>query len=87
MSGANLPDRQVRKGAAQAIESYAQAIGATSPSCVHETVETISRKGGTALVVIEGKKFWVSFISRILLKVVSVNAFPNLDAWELKQSW
>lgn len=56
MSGANLRGRQIRKGAAQAIEQYAQEIGGTFPDSVQESVEIISRQGGTALVVIEEKK-------------------------------
>ena len=56
MSGANLPGRQIRKGAAQAIEEYLKEIGGTFPSSVQQSVEDVSRKGGTALVVSEGKK-------------------------------
>ncbi|MGX6643208.1 potassium-transporting ATPase subunit KdpB [Legionella pneumophila] len=55
MSGANLPGRQIRKGAAQAIEDYIQEIGGIFPDTVRQSVEQISRKGGTALVVVEGK--------------------------------
>lgn len=55
MSGANLPGRQIKKGAAQAIEDYIQEIGGTFPDPVRESAEQISRKGGTALVVAEGK--------------------------------
>jgi len=56
MSGANLPDRQIRKGAAQAIEEYIKEIGGTFPDSIQKTVETISRQGGTALLVVEAKK-------------------------------
>lgn len=56
MSGANLPGRQIRKGAAQAIEEYMQEIGGEFPECVTQSVENISRQGGTALVVTEEKK-------------------------------
>lgn len=56
MSGANLPGRQIRKGAAQAIENYVKEIGGTFPNSAQESVEIISRQGGTALVVIEEKK-------------------------------
>lgn len=55
MSGANLQGRQIRKGAAQAIEEYIQELGGIFPKPVQESVEQISRKGGTALVVAEGK--------------------------------
>lgn len=56
MSGANLPGRQVRKGAASSIESYIVDIGGVFPADVQQSVELISRKGGTALVVTEEKK-------------------------------
>jgi K+-transporting ATPase ATPase B chain len=56
MSGANLPGRQIRKGAAQAIEEYIHEIGGVFPDSVQHSVEHISRQGGTALVVVEEKK-------------------------------
>ncbi len=56
MSGANLPGRQVRKGASQSIEEYITKIGGIFPESVQKDVDMISRKGGTALVVAEGKK-------------------------------
>lgn len=54
MSGANLPGRQIRKGAAIAIEEYIKELGGVFPDSVRKNVESISRKGGTALVVTEG---------------------------------
>jgi K+-transporting ATPase ATPase B chain len=56
MSGANLPGRQIRKGAAQAVEAYVNHLGGTFPASVQKSVEVISRQGGTALVVAEGTK-------------------------------
>lgn len=54
MSGANLPGRQIRKGAAEAIEAYVKQMSGSFPECVHESVDKISRQGGTALIVAEG---------------------------------
>lgn len=56
MSGANLPGRQIRKGAAQAIEVYIRQMGGVFPPSVQKSVEIISRQGGTALAVAEGNK-------------------------------
>lgn len=56
MSGANLPGRQIRKGAAIAIEEYLKELGGLLPASVQQSVDQISRKGGTALVVTEGSK-------------------------------
>lgn len=55
MSGANCPGRQIRKGALAAIEDYIQDLGGSFPPQVRQSAEAISRKGGTALVVAEGK--------------------------------
>lgn len=56
MSGANLPNRQIRKGAAEAIENYIQEIDGIYPDSVKRSVDRICRKGGTALVVTEDKR-------------------------------
>lgn len=53
MSGANLPGRQIRKGAPSAIEVYVKQQGGEWSAEVQRNVETISRQGGTALVVAE----------------------------------
>lgn len=56
MSGANLPGRQIRKGAAESIITHIKDLGGDFPDSVQQTVDIISRKGGTALVVAEGKQ-------------------------------
>ena len=56
MSGVNLGDREIRKGAADALEEYVKNQGGTFPSDVKTAVEEIAREGGTPLVVAEGKK-------------------------------
>lgn len=53
MSGANLPGRQIRKGAAGAIEVHIRQMHGSFPSSVQKSVELIARKGGTPLVVAE----------------------------------
>lgn len=55
-SGVNLDDRQIRKGAADAIEANVRARHGKFPGDVAATVEQISRQGGTPLVVSEGNK-------------------------------
>lgn len=56
MSGANLPGRQIRKGAPSAIDTYIQQTGGKIPDDVQANIEVISRQGGTALVVAEQNK-------------------------------
>jgi K+-transporting ATPase ATPase B chain len=52
MSGVDLQDgRRIRKGAASAIEAYVKNEGGTYPPEVKTAVETISKAGGTPLVV------------------------------------
>jgi K+-transporting ATPase ATPase B chain len=51
MSGINLDGRQIRKGAADAIETFVQQQGGFFPASVYATVESIAREGGTPLVV------------------------------------
>lgn len=55
MSGANLPGRQIRKGASEAIANYLHELGNKIPLSVQKDVDKIARMGGTPLVVTEGK--------------------------------
>jgi K+-transporting ATPase ATPase B chain len=54
MSGVNLAERQIRKGAASAIEDYVQSQGGRFPEDLRRTVDQISMAGGTPLVVADG---------------------------------
>ncbi|MDA8388377.1 MAG: potassium-transporting ATPase subunit KdpB, partial [Nitrospiraceae bacterium] len=56
MSGVNLDGRQIRKGAADAVEKYVEKEGGRFPREVHSAVEDISRQGATPLVVADGPK-------------------------------
>jgi K+-transporting ATPase ATPase B chain len=53
MSGVNLNGRAVRKGSTDAIAKYLEEQGSSLPAEVRSAVETISRSGGTPLVVAE----------------------------------
>jgi K+-transporting ATPase ATPase B chain len=46
--------RQIRKGAADAIQRHVESLGGNIPKQVTESVEDIARKGGTPLVVANG---------------------------------
>jgi len=54
MSGVDLDGRQVRKGAADALEAFVRDSGGEFPAAVRATVEAIAREGSTPLVVAEG---------------------------------
>ncbi|QDU22380.1 potassium-transporting ATPase subunit KdpB [Urbifossiella limnaea] len=51
MSGVDLDGRQIRKGAADAVEAHARTLGGTFPDTVREAVRAIAQAGGTPLVV------------------------------------
>ncbi|MBI4650730.1 potassium-transporting ATPase subunit KdpB [Candidatus Desantisbacteria bacterium] len=56
MSGVNLGDgRQIRKGAIDAIENYVKSLGGFFPEELKTNIESISKTGGTPLVVAEHK--------------------------------
>ncbi|WP_044872704.1 potassium-transporting ATPase subunit KdpB [Pseudomonas sp. LFM046] len=54
MSGVDMGERQVRKGAAEAIRAYVESLGGTFPPRVLATLEEVARRGSTPLVVAEG---------------------------------
>ncbi|ARM33160.1 potassium-transporting ATPase subunit KdpB [Legionella longbeachae] len=56
MSGANVGNRQIRKGSFEAIKEYINQLGSIIPENVQKNVEIISRQGNTALVVVENQK-------------------------------
>jgi K+-transporting ATPase ATPase B chain len=56
MSGVNLGDRQVRKGAPDAIARYVRALGQEYPASIEETVQRVARQGSTPLVVADGAR-------------------------------
>jgi potassium-transporting ATPase ATP-binding subunit len=56
MSGVNLNGRQVRKGAADAIEAHVKKLGGHLPEEVRLGVDTIAKGGATPLVVSDGSK-------------------------------
>jgi potassium-transporting ATPase ATP-binding subunit len=56
MSGINLQDRAIRKGAASAIKQHIQSLGGIFPEELNRIVDDISRRGSTPLVVADAAK-------------------------------
>ena len=56
MSGIDVNDKQIRKGATDAIEKFAEFYGAKFPQEARYAVERVSGEGGTPLVVAENGK-------------------------------
>ena len=50
------PTRSIRKGAADSIRAHVDRLGGHFPPAVAQTVEEVSRGGGTPLVVVEGRE-------------------------------
>ncbi|AWV05577.1 K(+)-transporting ATPase subunit B (plasmid) [Burkholderia sp. JP2-270] len=53
MSGVDLPDREIRKGAADAIKHHVESRGGRFPAEMDQIVNDIARRGSTPLVVSE----------------------------------
>ncbi|OGT93704.1 MAG: potassium-transporting ATPase subunit B, partial [Gammaproteobacteria bacterium RIFOXYA12_FULL_61_12] len=51
MSGVDIGDRRVRKGAAEAVRHHVESLGGVFSSAVQGLVEQVARRGGTPLVV------------------------------------
>ena len=56
MSGVNMGDRQIRKGATDAIRNYVISLGGHFPDGVNAIVDSVARRGSTPLVVADGAK-------------------------------
>jgi K+-transporting ATPase ATPase B chain len=54
MSGVNIGERLIRKGALDAVERYLEANGSHLPPLVKHMAEDIARRGATPLIVTEG---------------------------------
>ena len=56
MSGINIENRQIRKGATDSIRQYIQAQGGAWPQELNTLVDDVARRGSTPLVVADGNK-------------------------------
>ena len=56
MSGVDLGERQLRKGAASALRRHMESLGAVWPGDVERSVDEASRRGSTPLVVADGSR-------------------------------
>jgi len=56
MSGVNLDNREIRKGAADTVETYVRKMGGAFPPDVRSLVSDVAKQGATPLVVAEGSK-------------------------------
>ncbi len=56
MSGVDIGERQVRKGAAETVRKHVEALGQPFPAEVARAVDDVSRRGSTPLVVADGNR-------------------------------
>jgi K+-transporting ATPase ATPase B chain len=56
MSGVDVGDRKIRKGAADTIRAYIENLGGAFPESVETLVDQVSRRGSTPLVVADGTR-------------------------------
>src|SRR5580698_4468832 len=56
MSGVDIGERQVRKGAPAAIQKHIEALGQIFPKSILTTVQDVARRGSTPLLVSDGTR-------------------------------
>jgi K+-transporting ATPase ATPase B chain len=54
MSGVNIGERQIRKGAKDAIQRQVEGLGQVFPKAILSTVQDVARRGSTPLLVSDG---------------------------------
>ena len=68
MSGVNVDERELRKGASDAIDAFVRAKGGSFPEAVRARVAEVAKKGGTPLVVAEANANAVRVVGVVELK-------------------
>jgi K+-transporting ATPase ATPase B chain len=84
MSGVNLDGREIRKGAVDAIANYLREHGTGLPKEIQTSVETISRSGGTPLVVAENHRALGVIHLKDVVKGGMSERFQHLRAMGIK---
>ena len=84
MSGVDLDGREIRKGAADAIEKYLAQFSSKTPGDLRAIVERISREGGTPLVVAEDRMALGVIQLKDIIKGGMVERFSQLRAMGIK---
>ncbi|WP_168074470.1 potassium-transporting ATPase subunit KdpB [Caulobacter sp. SSI4214] len=84
MSGINIDGRQIRKGAASAIRAHVEAMGGVFPKEVTTTVEEVSRRGSTPLVVSDGTNVLGVIELKDIIKGGIKERFAELRAMGIK---
>ncbi|WP_347556587.1 potassium-transporting ATPase subunit KdpB [Robbsia sp. KACC 23696] len=83
MSGVDLPERELRKGAASAIRKWVEESGGDFPAALQASVDDISRRGSTPLVV--AQKVRVSGGVEVGAEVVGVVELKDIVKGGIKE--
>ena len=84
MSGVNLDGREIRKGAADAIERYVSAGGGIVTDDLRGIVQGVARSGGTPLVVAENRRALGVIHLKDIVKGGMRERFAHLRAMGIK---
>ena len=84
MSGVDLIDRRIRKGASESVKAWVISQGGTYPDEVAAVVEKISRDGGTPLVVAENKRVLGVILLKDIVKGGIKERFEQLRAMGIR---
>ena len=84
MSGVEWDGRSIRKGAADSVRKWVAGLGGTPPPDLAGIVDTISRTGGTPLVVSEGNRALGVIHLKDTVKEGMVERFAEMRAMGIK---
>jgi K+-transporting ATPase ATPase B chain len=84
MSGVDLDERCIRKGAAESVKAWVVSQGGTYPAEVATEVEKIARAGGTPLVVTENNRVLGVILLKDIVKGGIKERFQELRAMGIR---
>jgi K+-transporting ATPase ATPase B chain len=84
MSGVDYENRQVRKGAPDAIAEYVRRQGGKIPEMMKQVVERIAREGGTPLLVAEKQRLLGAIYLKDIIKAGIRERFNQLRKMGIK---
>jgi K+-transporting ATPase ATPase B chain len=84
MSGIDIGDRVIRKGAAETVKKFVESLGRPFPVEVTKAVDDISRRGGTPLVVVDDGRVMGSIELKDIVKGGIKERFAELRRMGIK---
>ena len=84
MSGVDIENRRIRKGAANAVETHVKELGGDFPASLRNSVDQISKQGGTPLVVCDGNRALGSVYLKDIVKGGMRERFAQLRRMGIK---